>query len=99
MAEREVNPQSVNFILGEIKQRLENGDRIMQSLSVEVERLSEAISCLPCVSHDERLKAVEEDKTRRYSFSDAMKVTLAGAIFSSVLTAGATVAIFMAVGV
>jgi hypothetical protein len=75
----EFNPNSFNAILGRMLQRLEQGDKGIGELRGAIEELSTAVNCLPCKTHDERLKNLEGIKARHYSFADAVKLSLLSA--------------------
>lgn len=49
-----IDDSSLQYILGRIDQRLQNGDKVM-------EKLTKAIDSLPCGKNDMRLKHLEEE--------------------------------------
>ena len=91
--EQEFNPNSFNAVMGRVIERLEQGDKTMQALTVTTEKLNTTINCLPCMSHDERIKAVEADRMRRYSFWDQFKLIVISCIATALLSVGGTLLI------
>ena len=84
----EINRDSLDYTLGRIEQRLASGDKALEKLSTCIDRLDDTIKCLPCSSHEERLKDLEGNKTRRYSFGDAVKISVISSVSGGLMTAG-----------
>ena len=73
-----INEGSLQYILGSIDQRLKNGDEVMS-------RLTEAIDRLPCAVNSHKIKELEDDRKRRYSFADTLKITIISSAIAALL--------------
>jgi hypothetical protein len=91
----EINRESLDYTLGNIEQRLASGDKVMERLSLSIDQLVKTIACLPCNTNDERLKKIENDNVRRYSFTDSVKL----ALITTAIGVGATITVFLITGV
>ena len=85
--ETEFNPNSFNAVMGRVIERLEQGDNTMKELRDTTEKLNDTIACLPCSSHEERIKMVEEKKTRNSDFWHDVKIAVISAGVTGVITA------------
>jgi hypothetical protein len=95
-----LNPNSVDFVIGQIMERLENGDKVMDRLSVSIDRLSDTINGLPCTSHRNAIKTLMDWKAKlngRAKFMTEatiqLKYALIVAAVEAVLTVGLTLAL------
>ena len=54
-----INRNSPEFLFGQIMQRLDEGDKVMEGFKDEMSALTRAINQLPCGDNNHRLKTLE----------------------------------------
>jgi hypothetical protein len=86
--EKEFNPNSFNAVMGQVIERLKQGDNTMTNLGASIDNLNKTIGCLPCASHDERIKAVEEKKRDSSGFWRDVKISIISAFLGILATIG-----------
>jgi hypothetical protein len=91
--EQEFKPNSFNTMMGRVLERLELGDKTMQALTATTEKLNTTINCLPCVSHEEKIKAIQDDKNNRRSFWNDIKAIIISCVLTAILSVGTTLLI------
>jgi hypothetical protein len=74
--EQEINPNSLNYVLGKIEERLEKGDRVMAELTASNKEVNRTLQSLPCVEHGRDIEKLYNDRHYRMKFRSAVKVAL-----------------------
>ena len=92
-----INRNSPEFMFGQILQRLDEGDKCIESFRQEIAGLSRTINKLPCAEKERRLNALESWRSKMsgnavfksqafVKFRYTLLVSLITATFTSVLT-------------
>tara|TARA_Y100000310_G_C20558840_1_gene751986 strand:- start:548 stop:838 length:291 start_codon:yes stop_codon:yes gene_type:complete len=84
-----VDKTSSEYMFGQIIQRLEASDRVMEDFKAEFKSIHLAISQLPCASHQKHLNSLEEWR-KRINGKTQTAISLKNGIVIALIASGFT---------
>lgn len=93
----EINKNSAEFILGQILQRLENGDKAFTGFTEALSTLRVAVSQMPCIIHTQQIASIQQwqcdckdDESVKKQAKVELKTVIVGGIAVALGSSGLT---------